>query len=522
MVDAAAGPELADVGEPLQTRRDLDEGAERLEPHDAPLDPRARGEALGGVLPGIALEGLARQRDALAVLGVLGGLDLEHLDLDLLADLEHVLGMGGPRKADLAHVEHALEAAEVDEGAVVGERRHLAAHHGSRRQAGAGLLGLGLGLLLEQGAPRQHDVRTAAAAPLLVARDLEGEPLADEPLGVVDVAQLELGERTEGAQAGDLHLDAALDHGGDQALDRDAALVGRDQLGRDLLASPDAPPEHQGAGLGIDPRHLRFDRVADGDGQRPLGIGDLGELDDPLGLAAEVDERRFRADRDDLPAHFVSHLGRSGSGGRLSRLALLELGQDGGEIFVVGAALFIHRGGTLSAGAGGFESSTLFEGCTCRAGSSRERDRTGPSRADPVMPEPTFRRQPRIPGARLAHGNLESRARASRRPPGWNPSPAPPHPPRSPSAPPACPGPSTPPSSARPRSSSACCGTSRGTRPSGATPSGRPPTWRSISAASSPGSPPATWRSRPPSRALRRSAPPPSASGASAPRSAPG
>ena len=81
--------QLGDVHEPLDAGQDLDEGAERDDLRDATLDDVVLGVALEHLLPRIRLRLLEAERDPLAV-----AVDVEHLDLDLLADLEH-LGRDG-------------------------------------------------------------------------------------------------------------------------------------------------------------------------------------------------------------------------------------------------------------------------------------------------------------------------------------------------------------------------------------------------------------------------------------------
>ena len=46
-----------------------------------------------------------------------GAVDLEHLDLDLVADLDEVVGLADPRPAHLADGQKAVDTRKVDEGA---------------------------------------------------------------------------------------------------------------------------------------------------------------------------------------------------------------------------------------------------------------------------------------------------------------------------------------------------------------------------------------------------------------------
>ncbi len=58
MIDAAIGAELADVDEPLDAGRDLDERTERLQPRHGAGDARALAELLGRVMPWVGAERL--------------------------------------------------------------------------------------------------------------------------------------------------------------------------------------------------------------------------------------------------------------------------------------------------------------------------------------------------------------------------------------------------------------------------------------------------------------------------------
>src|SRR5207244_3540948 len=81
--------------EPLDPRQDLDEGAEGDDLRHATLDDVALVVALDHLLPRVALRLLEAERDALA-----GAIDVEHLDLDVLADLAHLGRVADVRRRD--------------------------------------------------------------------------------------------------------------------------------------------------------------------------------------------------------------------------------------------------------------------------------------------------------------------------------------------------------------------------------------------------------------------------------------
>ena len=77
--------ELGDVHEPLDAGKDLDEGAERDDLRHAALDDVVLAVRVDHLLPRIRLRLLQAERDALTV-----AVDVEHLDLHRLADVEHL------------------------------------------------------------------------------------------------------------------------------------------------------------------------------------------------------------------------------------------------------------------------------------------------------------------------------------------------------------------------------------------------------------------------------------------------
>ena len=111
------GRHLGDVHQALDAVADLHERAERHELGDPAVDELADAVGRGELLPRVLLGGLERQADALAV-----EVDVEHLHRDLVADLHDRAGMVDVLPRQLGHVDEAVHAAEVDEGAEVDDR----------------------------------------------------------------------------------------------------------------------------------------------------------------------------------------------------------------------------------------------------------------------------------------------------------------------------------------------------------------------------------------------------------------
>ena len=142
------GRKLGDMHEPLDAVEYLDEG-----PEGDDLRHRA-GQLVADVvrvddpLPRILLGLLESERDALAV-----AVDVEHLDLDRVADLEDLARMVDVRPRKLGDVDQSVDPVEVDERAEVNDVGDLALDDEARGETVEDLLADLLALLLEDRAP---------------------------------------------------------------------------------------------------------------------------------------------------------------------------------------------------------------------------------------------------------------------------------------------------------------------------------------------------------------------------------
>src|SRR6185437_11412682 len=116
VVDALGPAHLGDVDEPFDALLELDEGSVAHHVDDLAGDAGADGVLVGDILPGAGALLLQAQRDLLAVL-----VDVQDHDLDLVVDLDHVTGVVDPPPAHVGDVQQAIDAAEVDERAEVGD-----------------------------------------------------------------------------------------------------------------------------------------------------------------------------------------------------------------------------------------------------------------------------------------------------------------------------------------------------------------------------------------------------------------
>ena len=161
--------ELGDVDEALDAGDDLDEGAEGDDLGHLALERGAGAVGVEDRLPRVLLRLLEAERDPLAV-----AVDVEHLDLDRLADLEDLGRVVDVAPGDLGDVDQAVDALEVDEGAEVDDVGDLALDDLAGLQAAEDLLADLLALVLEDGAAREHDVVAAAVELDHLALDASG------------------------------------------------------------------------------------------------------------------------------------------------------------------------------------------------------------------------------------------------------------------------------------------------------------------------------------------------------------
>src|SRR5207237_8326978 len=123
-----------------------------------PVAEHAADRLLGrGALPRIRLELLHAEADSLGL-----AVDADDLDPDGVADPDQLARVVDPLVGDVGDVEQAVDTAEVDEGAVVGDVLDHAVDHlalGEALDEAAALLGAGL---FADGAARDDDVAAAA------------------------------------------------------------------------------------------------------------------------------------------------------------------------------------------------------------------------------------------------------------------------------------------------------------------------------------------------------------------------
>src|SRR6266403_2154145 len=206
---------LGDVDEALDAGLELHEGAVVGEVGDAALEAGADRELGLDALPRIGLQLLHAERDAVGLV-----VDLDDLDLDLLADVEHLGGVIDAPPRDVGDVQQAVDAAEIHEGAVVGDVLDHAVDDLALFEILHQLLALLGAGLFQHGAAGDHDVAAAAVH----LEDLERLRHVHQRRDVADRPDVDLRARQEGDRAVEVDREAALHLVEDDALDLLVAL----------------------------------------------------------------------------------------------------------------------------------------------------------------------------------------------------------------------------------------------------------------------------------------------------------
>ena len=280
-----------------------------------PLNLRADRIFRLDALPRVVEQLLHAERDAVGLV-----VDLDDLDLHLLADIEHLGRVIDAPPGDVGDMQQAVDAAEVDERAVVGDVLHHAVDDLALFEILHQFLALLGARLFQHGAAGDDDIAAAA----IHFQDLERLRHVHQRRDVADRPDVDLAARQECHRAVEIDRKAALDLIEDDAGDLLVALERLFQLAPALLAPRLVARQHRFAERVLDPLEIDLDLVADLEVVLPAGAGELAQRHAAFGLQSDIDDREILLDPDDRPL----------DDGAFLQIAMIErLVEHGGEIF---------------------------------------------------------------------------------------------------------------------------------------------------------------------------------------------
>ena len=289
-VDVLVGPvHFGNMDKALDALLYFREAAVVGEVGDGGEDPGAYRVAAGQLHPRVVPQLLHAQAHA-AFLPV----ELEDADVHLVADIHHFAWMADAPPSHVGDVQQAVNAAEIDEGAVVGQVLDDALEVLALLQGGQQRLPLLAVLPLQHGAPGDDHV----VALLVQLDDAELQWLALQMGGVAQGPDIDQGAGQKGANLLDVHRKAALDLAVDGAGDDFGVFKGVLQRLPSLRPFGLLPRQAGFAPAVVHHLQRHLDLVAQGQGERAVLVEELALGNDAFGLQAGVDYDRFVVDID--------------------------------------------------------------------------------------------------------------------------------------------------------------------------------------------------------------------------------
>ncbi len=274
----------------LDARLQFDEGAVVGDVGDAAGEPGTDRILRLDALPRVGLELLHAQRDALGL-----GVEADDLDVDRLADLQGLGRMVDAPPGDIGNVQQAIDTAQIDECAVIGDVLDHAFQNLAFLEVGDQFRTRLGACLFEDGPARYHDVAAAAVH----LEDLEGLRRAHERRNVAHRADVHLAARQERHGAGQIDDEAPLDPAEDDAVDPLAVVERLLEVGPCLFAARLFAAQRYDPFAVLEPLDEDVDVVARLQFGILPGRGEFLQTDAAFGLQADVDQNHVVFDLDD-------------------------------------------------------------------------------------------------------------------------------------------------------------------------------------------------------------------------------
>src|SRR6185437_5724362 len=272
----------------FDARLQLDECAIVGNVGDAAPEFGTRGVLVLDAFPRIGLELFHAERDAMRL-----RIETHHLHLDALADMQGLRRMVDAPPRDVGDMQQTVDAAKIDERAVIGDVLHDAGQDLAFLEAGD-QLGAGLGAaFLEHRASRHHDIAAAA----IHLEDLERLRRAEQGGDIAHRADIDLAAGQERDGAVEIDGEATFDAAENGAVDALVRLKALFEQGPGFLPPRLVAADLRLAVLVFHPFEEDFDDVARldfGATSRPL---EFLEGHPAFGLQPYIDENRVVLDR---------------------------------------------------------------------------------------------------------------------------------------------------------------------------------------------------------------------------------
>src|SRR4029077_14402799 len=282
-VDILLGPRhFRNVDQAFDTGFEFDERAIVGDIGDAALETRADWIFRLDPLPWIVEQLFHAERDAVRLV-----IDLDDLHLHLLANIEHFGRMIDPPPGDIGDVQQPIDAAEINERAVVSDVLDHAVDDLALFEILHQLLALFGAGLFQHGAARHDDI----AAPAIHFENLERLRIVHQRRHIADRPDVDLRARQESDRAVEIDGEAALDLIEDDALDLFVVLESLLELAPALLAARLVARQHGFAERVFDPFEIDLDGVADLDLGRAARTGEFPQGDAAFRLQPDIDDR---------------------------------------------------------------------------------------------------------------------------------------------------------------------------------------------------------------------------------------
>ena len=222
-------------------------------------------------------------------------IDLDDFDAHRLADRQDFGWMIDPAPGDVGHMQEPVDAAEIDEGAVVGDVLHDAIDDLAFREIGNDLMTLFGAGFLEHGAPRDNNIAAAAVH----FQDLKRLRRLHERRHIADRTNIDLAARQKRDGAVEIDREAALDLIEDDPFNLFLFLESLFELDPAFLAPRLVARDDRLAERVLDPLEIDLDLVADGELAFAPGPLKFLERHAAFGLQTEIDDGDVFFDGDD-------------------------------------------------------------------------------------------------------------------------------------------------------------------------------------------------------------------------------